>query len=127
MTLGPIDEEGIREMQERYAALDPSDKKIVEEEEDKLLSTLIYNFTAYMVMMEVIIVCNRGFISTGFNTCKCCYSLTFTMHFLFKHFKVPKNEITRKVRRLMGKCHVTILYCEEINALLDELDLLVCI
>ena len=61
MTLGPIDEEGIREMQERYAALDPSDKKIVEEEEDKLLSTLIYNFTAYMVMMEVIIVCNRGF------------------------------------------------------------------
>ena len=53
MTLGPIDEEGIREMQERYAALDPSDKKIVEEEEDKLLSTLIYNFTAYMIMMEV--------------------------------------------------------------------------
>ena len=53
MTLGPIDEDGIREMQERYAALDPSDKKIVEEEEDKLLSTLIYNFTAYMIMMEV--------------------------------------------------------------------------
>ena len=56
MTLGPIDEEGIREMQERYAALDPSDKKIVEEEEDKLLSTLIYNFTAYMIMMEVLVL-----------------------------------------------------------------------
>ncbi len=55
MTLGPIDEEGIREMQERYEALESSDKKIVEEEEDKLLSTLIYNFTAYMTMMEVII------------------------------------------------------------------------
>ena len=53
MTLGPIDEEGIREMQERYEALETSDKKIVEEEEDKLLSTLIYNFTAYMIMMEV--------------------------------------------------------------------------
>ena len=58
MTLGPIDEEGIREMQERYAALDPSDKKIVEEEEDKLLSTLIYNFTAYMIMMEVLVQFN---------------------------------------------------------------------
>ena len=58
MTLGPIDEEGIREMQERYAALDPSDKKIVEEEEDKLLSTLIYNFTAYMIMMEVTLLYN---------------------------------------------------------------------
>ena len=55
MTLGPIDEEGIREMKERYEALEPSDKKIVEEEEDKLLSTMIYNFTAYMVMMEVIL------------------------------------------------------------------------
>ena len=53
MTLGPIDEEGIREMQERYEALEPSDKKIVEEEEDKLLSTMIYNYTAYMIMMEV--------------------------------------------------------------------------
>ena len=53
MTLGPIDEEGIREMQERYEALEPSDKKIVEEEEDKLLSTMIYNFAAYMMMMEV--------------------------------------------------------------------------
>ena len=53
MTLGPIDEEGIREMKERYEALEPSDKKIVEEEEDKLLFTMIYNFTAYMVMMEV--------------------------------------------------------------------------
>ena len=56
MTLGPIDEEGIREMQERYEALEHSDKKIVEEEEDKLLSTLIYNFTAYMIMMEVNII-----------------------------------------------------------------------
>ena len=56
MTLGPIDEEGIREMQERYEALEPSDKKIVEEEEDKLLSTMIYNFTAYMMMMEVHII-----------------------------------------------------------------------
>ena len=27
----------------------------------------------------------------------------------------------------MGKCHVTMVYCEEINTLLDELDLLVCI
>ena len=56
MTLGPIDEEGIREMQERYEALEPADKKIVEEEEDKLLSTMIYNFTAYMMMMEVHII-----------------------------------------------------------------------
>ena len=53
MTLGPIDEEGIRDMKERYEALDTPDKKIVEEEEDKLLSTMIYNFTSYMVMMEV--------------------------------------------------------------------------
>ena len=53
MTLGPIDDEGIRDMKERYEALDAPDKKIVEEEEDKLLSTMIYNFTSYMVMMEV--------------------------------------------------------------------------
>jgi hypothetical protein len=39
--------------------------------------------------------------------------------------KVPKIEIVRKVRRLMGKCHVTMLWCEEINNLLDELDILV--
>ena len=63
MTLGPIDEDGIREMQERYAALDPSDKKIVEEEEDKLLSTLIYNFTAYMIMMEVRPYSKKQFLS----------------------------------------------------------------
>ena len=53
MTLGPIDEEGIRDMKERYEALDAADKKIVEEEEDKLLSTMIYNFTSYLIMMEV--------------------------------------------------------------------------
>ena len=53
MTLGPMDKEGMRDMKERYEALDAKDKKIVEEEEDKLLSTIIYNFTAYMIMMEV--------------------------------------------------------------------------
>ena len=57
MTLGPIDDEGIRDMKERYEALDAPDKKIVEEEEDKLLSTMIYNFTSYMVMMEVGFLC----------------------------------------------------------------------
>ena len=41
------------------------------------------------------------------------------------YLKVPKSEIVRKVRRLMGKCHVTMLWCEEINNLLDELDILV--
>ena len=38
---------------------------------------------------------------------------------------MPKIEIVKKVRRLLGKCHVSMIYCDEINCLLDDLDQLV--
>ena len=40
---------------------------------------------------------------------------------------MPKNEIVKKVRRLIGKCHVSMIWCEEINNLLEDLDVLVSV
>lgn len=39
--------------------------------------------------------------------------------------QVNKEEIRRKVRRLLGKCHVGLRYGQCINEILDQLDLLV--
>lgn len=46
-------DQGPSEMLERYRLLYEIDKKRLEHEEDRLLSTLLYNMTAFMVMLEV--------------------------------------------------------------------------
>ena len=38
--------------------------------------------------------------------------------------QVKKTEIRKVVRRLIGKCHVGITWCEELYVLLDNLDML---
>lgn len=46
-------DQGPSEMLERYKLLYEIDKKRLEHEEDRLLSTLLYNMTAFMVMLDV--------------------------------------------------------------------------
>lgn len=46
-------DQGPSEMLERYKLLYEMDKKRLEHEEDRLLSTLLYNMTAFMVMLKV--------------------------------------------------------------------------
>ncbi|KAG7279933.1 hypothetical protein CRUP_009908 [Coryphaenoides rupestris] len=58
----------------------------LEEDEDRLLATLLHNMIAYMLML-----------------------------------KVNKNDIRKKVRRLMGKSHIGLSHSQEINEMLDKL------
>ena len=41
--------------------------------------------------------------------------------------RVSKNETRRKVRRMLGKCHIGLAYSQEINNLLDQINNLVCV
>ncbi|XP_062284100.1 MAP kinase-activating death domain protein isoform X3 [Scomber scombrus] len=79
-------DQGPQEMIERYLSLGDHDRKRLEDDEDRLLATLLHNMVAYMLMM-----------------------------------KVGKNDIRKKVRRLMGKSHIGLTYSQEINELLDKL------
>ncbi|XP_028257355.1 MAP kinase-activating death domain protein isoform X11 [Parambassis ranga] len=79
-------DQGPQEMIERYLSLGEHDRKRLEDDEDRLLATLLHNMIAYMLMM-----------------------------------KVNKNDIRKKVRRLMGKSHIGLTYSQEINELLDKL------
>ncbi|XP_071390367.1 MAP kinase-activating death domain protein isoform X2 [Centroberyx affinis] len=79
-------DQGPQEMIERYLSLGDHDRKRLEDDEDRLLSTLLHNMIAYMLMM-----------------------------------KVNKNDIRKKVRRLMGKSHVGLTHSQEINEMLDKL------
>ncbi|XP_057689193.1 MAP kinase-activating death domain protein isoform X8 [Corythoichthys intestinalis] len=79
-------DQGPQEMIERYLSLGEHDRKRLEDDEDKLLATLLHNMIAYMLML-----------------------------------KVNKNDIRKKVRRLMGKSHIGLSYSQEINELLDKL------
>ena len=36
-------------------------------------------------------------------------------------FQVNKNDIRKKVRRLMGKSHIGLVYSQQINEVLDQL------
>lgn len=38
---------------------------------------------------------------------------------------VDKMEVKRKVRRLLGKSHIGLIYSQELNQLLDQIDNLV--
>uniref|UniRef100_A0A673CZG3 MAP kinase-activating death domain protein n=1 Tax=Sphaeramia orbicularis TaxID=375764 RepID=A0A673CZG3_9TELE len=79
-------DQGPQEMIERYLSLGEHDRKRLEDDEDKLLATLLHNMIAYMLML-----------------------------------KVNKNDIRKKVRRLVGKSHIGLTYSQEINELLDKL------
>ncbi|XP_077518327.1 rab3 GDP-GTP exchange factor isoform X2 [Amblyomma americanum] len=74
-------------LMERYRSLSSPEKKRLEHDEDRLLSTLLSNLIAFMLMMEV-----------------------------------PIEEIRRRARRLLGKCHISLVYSAEINTILDALD-----
>ncbi|XP_078246120.1 MAP kinase-activating death domain protein isoform X33 [Pogona vitticeps] len=79
-------DQGPQEMIDRYLSLGEHDRKRLEDDEDRLLATLLHNMIAYMLMM-----------------------------------KVQKNDIRKKVRRLMGKSHIGLVYSQEINEMLDSL------
>ncbi|XP_059367965.1 MAP kinase-activating death domain protein-like isoform X43 [Carassius carassius] len=79
-------DQGPQEMIDRYHSLGEHDRKRLEDDEDRLLATLLHNMIAYMLMT-----------------------------------KVGKNEIRKKVRRLMGKSHIGLSHSQEINEVLDRL------
>lgn len=76
----------------RYKCLSETERKRLEHEEDRLLSTMLYNLTAIMLMINV-----------------------------------NKSELRRKVRRLLGKSHIGLVYSQEVNVLLDQIDNLVSV
>ncbi|XP_065451272.1 MAP kinase-activating death domain protein isoform X32 [Chrysemys picta bellii] len=78
-------DQGPQEMIDRYLSLGEHDRKRLEDDEDRLLATLLHNMLAYMLMM-----------------------------------KVSKNDIKKKVRRLMGKSHIGLVQSQQINELLDK-------
>ncbi|XP_068116647.1 MAP kinase-activating death domain protein isoform X10 [Hyperolius riggenbachi] len=78
-------DQGPQEMIDRYNSLGDHDRKRLEEDEDRLLATVLHNMVAYMVMM-----------------------------------KVNKADLRRKVRRLLGKCHIGLAHSQQINELLDR-------
>ncbi|KAK3861391.1 hypothetical protein Pcinc_032642 [Petrolisthes cinctipes] len=80
-------DQGPSEMMERYNNLSDSERKRLEHEEDRLLSTMLYNLVAFMVMVNV-----------------------------------RKEDIKRKVRRLLGKSHIGLVYSQEVNELLDQIN-----
>ncbi|XP_042207479.1 MAP kinase-activating death domain protein-like [Homarus americanus] len=80
-------DQGPSEMMERYNSLSDSERKRLEHEEDRLLSTMLYNLVAFMVMVNV-----------------------------------RKEDIKRKVRRLLGKSHIGLVYSQEVNELLDQIN-----
>lgn len=75
---------------ERYKNLSETERKRLEHDEDRLLSTMLYNLTAILVMLNV-----------------------------------NKLEMKRKIRRLLGKCHIGLVYSAEVNLLLDQINNLV--
>ncbi|CAG4964538.1 unnamed protein product [Parnassius apollo] len=77
-------DQGANEMMERYKCLSETERKRLEHEEDRLLSTALYNLTAAMVL-----------------------------------FGVQADVVRNKVRRLLAKSHIGLIYSQEVNHLLD--------
>lgn len=75
---------------ERYKSLSDSERKRLEHDEDRLLSTMLYNLTAILVMLNV-----------------------------------KKDEIRKKIRRLLGKSHIGLVYSQEVHNLVDQINNLV--
>lgn len=84
-------DQGPSEMMERYKSLSDSERKRLEHDEDRILSTMLYNLTAELVMLNV-----------------------------------SKEEIKRRVRRLLGKSHIGLVYSQEVCTLLDRIANYVC-
>lgn len=78
-------DQGPSEMMERYKSLSDSERKRLEHDEDRLLSSMLYNLTAQLVMLNV-----------------------------------SREEIRRRVRRLLGKSHIGLVYSQEVITLLDQ-------
>ena len=98
---------GAQELLERYQALAENEKRVLENDEDRLLSVILYNLAAFMLLMQV---------KNSDNV----YSSTLLVFF----FKVKKSSIRQKIQRLMGKCHLGLVHSVEINHLLDHLEYL---
>ena len=43
----------IKNLLDRYKSLPENEKRLLEHDEDRLLSTLLYNMVAFMIMMQV--------------------------------------------------------------------------
>lgn len=102
----------------RYLSLGEHDRKRLEDDEDRLLATLLHNMIAYMLMMKVR---KLGFsISLAFFST--CINVSFKYGcFYFLFVQLNKNDVRKKVRRLMGKSHIGLTYSQEINEILDKL------
>ena len=83
-------DQGANEMMERYKCLSETERKRLEHEEDRLLSTALYNLTAAMVLVGV-----------------------------------DADIVRNKVRRLLAKSHIGLVYSQEVNHLLDVVHTLV--
>ena len=59
-------------------------------DEDRLLAVMLYNLTAFMIMM-----------------------------------RVSKDEIRRKIRRMLGRCHIGLTMSQQVNELIDNISNLV--
>ena len=46
------------ELLQRYKALAENEKRVLENDEDRLLSVIIYNLAAFMLLMQVIYICS---------------------------------------------------------------------
>lgn len=77
-------------MMERYKCLSDTERKRLEHEEDRLLSTALYNLSASLVMLGC-----------------------------------EPTHIRNKVRRLLAKSHIGLVYSQEVNQLLDQIGNLV--
>ncbi|KAL8566179.1 hypothetical protein ACOMHN_034755 [Nucella lapillus] len=75
------------EMIERYNSLGDGEKRRLEQDEDRLLSVMLYNLVGFMLMM-----------------------------------RVPKVEVKKKIRRLLGKSHIGLIHSQDVNNLLDVLN-----
>jgi hypothetical protein len=43
----------IKNLLDRYKTLPENEKRLLEHDEDRLLATILYNMTAFMIMMQV--------------------------------------------------------------------------
>lgn len=80
-------DQGPAEMMNRYDSLTPEERRRLEMDEDRLLSDMLFNMSAFMVMM-----------------------------------KVPKPDVKKKVRRLLGRSHVGLIHSQCVNDVLDQIN-----
>ena len=92
---------GPSDMMERYRSLSQNDKKRLEHDEDRLLSTMLYNLVAFMIMMRIDKMDIKKIIRRllGRDGLK-----------MFKH--LMSNS---------GKSHIGLIYSQEINLLLEKI------